>query len=89
MDDNLYIIDKDSKNQSVFDKVINFSYKKDEYGNEKLDIDLENNNGYASTEELVRILKEDVFRISRSRFFYFIVFLRLVLLRIPIFRHNS
>ena len=52
-------------------------------------IDLENNNGYASTEKLVRILKKDVFRICRFRVLYSMIFFRLVILRIPIFRHNS
>ena len=41
--DNLYIVDKDLKNQTIFDKVTNFEYEKDEYGNEKLNIDLEKN----------------------------------------------
>ena len=41
-DDNLYIVNKDQKNQSVYDKVTNFTYEKDEYGNEKLIIDTEN-----------------------------------------------
>ena len=42
--DNLYIIDEDLKTQSVSDKVKNFKYSKDEYGNERLNIDLEKNN---------------------------------------------
>lgn len=42
-EDNLYIVDETSKTQSVSDKVKSFKYTKDEFGNEKLDIDLENN----------------------------------------------
>lgn len=42
--DYLYIIDRESKYQKISDRVLNFKYEKDDYGNEKLEIDLDKNN---------------------------------------------
>ena len=39
----LYIIDKNSQYQEVLGIVVNFKYEKDDFGNEKLEIDLKNN----------------------------------------------
>lgn len=80
-----------------FKKALNTHKSVWEVGHDEIDyerfleryIDLENNNGYAATEKLVRILKKDVFRICRFRLLYSMIFFRLVILRIPIFRHNS
>lgn len=49
---NLYIIDRESKQQQIYDKVLNFKYDKDDYGNEKLNIDLEKNKNI--TKEIIR-----------------------------------
>lgn len=49
---NLYIIDRESNQQKIYDKVLNFKYNKDDYGNEKLNIDLEKNKNI--TKEIIR-----------------------------------